>query len=134
MDVVYFSNVSNNTHRFVERLNVKSHRIPLTAAEPELEITAPFILITPTYGGGRDGGAVPKQVIKFLNKEKNRNLLRGVITSGNTNFGSTYGLAGKIIAEKCNVPLLHTFELLGTFADETTVKQILQERNTNESH
>jgi protein involved in ribonucleotide reduction len=129
MDVVYFSNVSNNTHRFVERLGCTSHRIPLRSGEPDLVVEKPYILITPTYGGGKDGGAVPKQVIRFLNNAENRKLIRGVITSGNTNFGHTYGLAGKIISYKCNVPLLHTFELLGTNEDEAIVKTIIQKEH-----
>lgn len=125
MEIVYFSNVSNNTHRFVEKLGLPAHRIPVTAGDPALHITEPYILITPTYGGGNDGGAVPKQVIKFLNDEGNRSLIRGVISAGNTNFGHTYCLAGTIISEKCQVPLLHKFELLGTPEDVDAVKSIL---------
>ena len=132
MEVVYFSNVSNNTHRFVQRLGYTNHRIPLRAIEDELVTTQPYILILPTYGGGSEGGAVPKQVIRFLNNPANRKLIRGVIAAGNTNFGITYGLAGKIVSYKCNVPLLHTFELLGTTADDILVKSILAAESQKE--
>jgi len=126
MDVVYFSNVSNNTHRFVERLGCTSHRIPLRPGDPDLIVEQPYILITPTYGGGKDGGAVPKQVIRFLNNPENRKHIRGVVASGNTNFGHTYGLAGKIISYKCNTPLLHIFEILGTSQDIETVQSAIE--------
>ena len=72
------------------------------------------MLVLPTYGGGDGKGAVPKQVIRFLNDEHNRALIRGVIAAGNTNFGEAYGIAGDIIAAKCTVPYLYRFEVLGT--------------------
>jgi Protein involved in ribonucleotide reduction len=53
-------------------------------------LLSPFYLVTPTYGGGSHKGAdVPKQVIRFLNEESNRKLLRGVIASGNTTLART---------------------------------------------
>ena len=42
--------------------------------------------------------AVPVQVKRFLNDERNRSGIIGVIASGNTNFGEAYGIAGDIIA------------------------------------
>lgn len=70
---------------------------------------------------------MPKQVIHFLNDTHNRSLLRGVIAAGNTNFGETYGLAGRIIAKKCQVPLLYRFELFGTDDDVANVRQGVEE-------
>lgn len=113
--------------RFVEKLGVGGKRIPLYATEEPLVATEPFILITPTYGGGVDKGAVPKQVIKFLNNPLNRELLKGVISTGNTNFGTAYCLAGDIISAKCKVPHLYRLEILGTSEDVTNVKEILEE-------
>ena len=94
---------------------------------PTLAVTRPFILVTPTYGGGEAKGAVPAPVIRFLNEADNRALLVGVIAAGNTNFGAAYGLAGRIIAEKCGVPLLYRFELLGTDEDVTRVRKGVRE-------
>ncbi len=99
--LVYFSTKSGNTHRFIERLGLSAQRLPLNREEPTPRVTQPYILVTPTYGGGYAQGAVPGQVIRFLNDEHNRHLIRGVIASGNTNFGEAYGLAGRIIAQKC---------------------------------
>ena len=126
MEIVYFSNVSENTHRFVMKLGQPAHRIPVRAGDPALSVSRPYVLILPTYGGGREGGAVPKQVIRFLNDSANRSLIRGVIASGNTNFGATYCLAGDIVSRKCQVPVLHRFEILGTVDDVESVKLALE--------
>jgi len=126
-NMVYFSTKSGNTHRFVEKLGFAATRLPLSRDEPVLSVTQPYILITPTYGGGSEQGAVPKQVIHFLNDSHNRSLLRGVIAAGNTNFGDAYGLAGRIIAKKCSVPLLYRFEMLGTDEDVANVRKGVEE-------
>lgn len=121
-DLVFFSSVSGNTLRFVQRLDRTAARIPLRPRlEGAIRAARPFVLVVPTYGGGERAGAVPKQVIGFLNDPVNRGLLRGVITAGNTNFGEHYCLAGPVISAKCGVPELYRFELLGTPRD---VKQV----------
>ena len=119
--LIYFSSVSNNTHRFVEKLGRDAERIPLYPSDAPLLATEPYVLVVPTYGGGNGEGAVPKQVIRFLNVPGNRELLRGVIAGGNTNFGQAYGLAADIIAAKCHVPTLYRFELFGTPEDVEAV-------------
>lgn len=121
--IVYFSSTSENTHRFVAKLGFDAERIPLRAAEPHLRVDRPFVLIVPTYGGGNGAGAVPKQVIRFLNDPDNRALLLGVISAGNTNFGAAYCIAGDIIARKCSVPHLYQFELMGTTDDVVAVQK-----------
>lgn len=125
--LVYFSSVSGNTHRFVEKLGAPARRIPLRASDPALRVDEPYVLIVPTYGGGNGSGAVPKQVVRFLNDPHNRVLLRGVIAAGNTNFGEAYCLAGPIISAKCSVPYLYGFELLGTTEDVTRVREGLRQ-------
>ncbi|MBO9477921.1 class Ib ribonucleoside-diphosphate reductase assembly flavoprotein NrdI [Shimia sp. R11_0] len=115
--MVYYSSASGNTRRFVDRLGYEAARIPIEPDAPLPDLRDPFVLICPTYADGEGRGAVPKQVIRFLNNPENRNQLCGVIGSGNRNFGATYALAGRIISEKCNVPLLYTFELAGTQTD-----------------
>jgi protein involved in ribonucleotide reduction len=124
--LVYFSSVSGNTRRFIDKLDVPAARIPLHSKDPALTVDEPYVLVTPTYGGGDGKGAVPKQVIRFLNDEGNRKLLRGVIAAGNTNFGSAYGLAGDIISAKCQVPNLYRFEVFGTPDDVRVVHEGLE--------
>jgi protein involved in ribonucleotide reduction len=125
--LVYFSSVSGNTKRFVEKLGMPARRIPLYAKDDPLVVDEDFVLVVPTYGGGNGRGAVPKQVIKFLNDERNRRHLRGVIGAGNTNFGEAYCLAGDIISAKCQVPHMYKFELFGTPRDVTRVHDGLEE-------
>ncbi len=121
--LIYFSSVSDNTHRFVQKLGADSARIPLYTSEETLLANRPYVLVLPTYGGETGHGAVPKQVIKFLNVEQNRSLIRGVVGAGNTNFGETYCLAADVVAAKCKVPLLYRFELMGTSRDVDRVNQ-----------
>ena len=111
--LVYFSSASENTARFVagcrlqdEGINV--YRIPLRAAAPALNV--------------RVKKAVPIQVKRFLNDPANREWIRGVIASGNTNFGEAYCAAGDIIAAKCKVPYLYRYELMGTPEDTAAVR------------
>lgn len=121
--LVYFSSSSENTHRFIAKLGLPALRIPLAGRRTPLRMTAPYILLVPSYGGGGIVGSVPRQVIHFLNDVQNRSLIRGVIAAGNSNFGSAYGLAGSIIAKKCQVPYLYRFELLGTPEDVENVRR-----------
>ncbi len=122
-NLVYFSSVSENTHRFMERLGLPALRIPLRPNEPFLTVDEEYVLVVPTYGAGNGRGAVPKQVIKFLNDPHNRSLCRAVIAAGNTNFGPGYCIAGDIISAKLQVPYLYRFELLGTAEDVTRVRE-----------
>jgi protein involved in ribonucleotide reduction len=115
--LVYYSSKSGNTHRFVSRWSREAIRLPPKPADVFPVLLTPFVLICPTYADGEGRGAVPKQVIRFLNAPERRAALVGVIGTGNRNFGATYALAGRIIAEKCDVPLLYTLELAGTETD-----------------
>lgn len=120
--LVFFSSGSGNTARFVARLGLPGLRIPIRPAQPMAPVEAPFVLICPTYADGQGRGAVPKPVIRFLNDARNRAGLRGVIGAGNRNFGATFALAARIIADKCNVPVLWRFELAGTDVDVAKVR------------
>ena len=131
--IVYYSSTSENTHRFVAKLGLPTLRLPVDAATEPPQATVPYVLVLPTYGGVNGSGAVPKPVIRFLNVEANRGLIRGVIAAGNTNFGTAYCLAGDIVSQKCAVPLLYRFELLGTDEDVANVRQGL-ERFWTRSH
>lgn len=128
--LVYFSSVSGNTARFIEKLGLPARRIPLHRNDEQLVVDEPYVLVTPTYGGGQgrgeEKGAVPKQVIRFLNDEHNRNLIRGVISAGNTNFGDSFCLAGEIVSRKCHVPHLYRLEVFGTSDDVDRVSDGLE--------
>lgn len=133
--IVYFSSVSENTHRFVQKLEMRALRIPVhgsASATGSFPVGEPYVLITPTYGGGKigsstGGGYVPKQVIRFLNDRRNRSGIRAVIAAGNTNFGEEFCMAGTVVAAKCDVPYLYRFELMGTDYDVERVRSGLAE-------
>ena len=120
--LVYFSSKSLNTHRFIEKTGLRAERIPLDMDEATLKVSEPYVLVTPTYADGEGNGAVPKQVIRFLNDPENRSFIRGVIASGNRNFGQYFGYAGNVISARCQVPCLYKFELMGTPEDVENVK------------
>ncbi|MDN5963736.1 MAG: class Ib ribonucleoside-diphosphate reductase assembly flavoprotein NrdI [Actinomyces sp.] len=126
-DIVYFSSATGNTKRFVDKVGYPSQRIPLRARDPFLNVDHDYVLVVPTYGGGNARGAVPRQVIKFLNDPTNRSHCLGVISAGNTNFGTAYCIAGDIISAKLGVPHLYKFELLGTPEDVSRVHEGLSE-------
>ena len=130
--IVYFSNVSENTRRFVDKLRTPAVRIPVRPREPRPVVSDPYVLIVPTYGGcvditGSRGASVPRQVVAFLNDQHNRSLCRGVIAAGNSNFGSACGVPGEVISRKLGVPFLYRFELMGTHEDVTRVREGLEE-------
>ena len=47
--LIYFSSVSNNTHRFVEKLGLPADRLPVRTSDDTLLATEPFVLVTPTH-------------------------------------------------------------------------------------
>lgn len=120
--LVYYSSASGNTERFVAALGLPALRIPRGMAAPLPDPAGPYVLICPTYADGQGRGAVVKPVIRFLNDPGRRALLRGVIASGNRNFGATYAMAGRVISEKCRVPWLCSFELAGTETDIARIR------------
>ena len=130
--IVYFSNISEYTKRFVDKLGLPAVRIPVRKTEPMPVVSDPYVLIVPTYGGsleitGKSGAAGPRQVVAFLNNAHNRSLCRGVIAGGNTNFGADFGRSGDVIAKKLGVPYLYRFELMGTHEDVIRVREGLEE-------
>ncbi|KAB8299419.1 class Ib ribonucleoside-diphosphate reductase assembly flavoprotein NrdI [Bifidobacterium apri] len=126
--VVYFSSASENTARFIAHcrlpeVGINVYRIPLRPKDAPLVVNEPFVIVVPTYGGGDISKALPPQVRRFLNDRGNRSQLRGVIASGNTNFGDAFCAAGDVIAAKCHVPFLYSFELTGTPEDMRKVRE-----------
>lgn len=127
ISIVYFSNYSENTKRFVEKITDVSVRIPLSPSDARnFSVDLEYVLVVPTYGGGNESPAIPKPVKIFLNNPANRDLLRGVIGTGNTNFGEHYCKAADMICAKTKVPLIARVELLGTESDVTLVKERLE--------
>lgn len=125
--IVYFSSVSENTKKFVEKLGYPAERIPLRRKDPFLYVDYDYVLVLPTYGGGTLKGAVLPQVKKFLAEEQNRRHCKGVVVGGNTNFGEGYCIAGDAVSMKLKVPVLHRYEIMGLQKDVDIVKKGLEE-------
>ena len=63
--LVYFSSVSENTHRFVEKLELPAIRIPL---RDRIQVDEPYVLVLPTYGGGQPTGPIRTPVVTSPSK------------------------------------------------------------------
>lgn len=125
---MYFSSVTENTKRFIDKLPFPSVRISLKVKDDLLKVDYPYVLATPTYKGGANDGAVPKQVINFLNHKENRDLCTSVLVFGNINFNEDYTIAGDVISQKLQVPILRRVELMGTPLDVDVVTDGLNNR------
>lgn len=125
--IVYFSNYSGNTKKFVERLGMQATQIPIDwNYEKPLEVTQPYVLFVPTYGGGSENSAIPRQVRNFLNLHSNRDNLCGVVGFGNTNFGEHFCKAADMISSKTGVPIVGRVEIFGTEYDIEKIKERLE--------
>lgn len=84
-------------------------------------IDEPYLIFTYTDGIG----SIPPHVEEFL--AVNSRYLRGVIASGNMNFGRAYCLSADKISDKYDVPVVAKIELRGTKADIAKIKNFYKE-------
>lgn len=110
--LVVYDSLTGNIQRFINKLEMRSIKIT-----PDLVINEPFVLITYTTGFGE----VPKSVDHFLTQ--NNQYIKGVVGSGNINWGQHYCGAAEIISKQYDIPLLHKFELSGNKNDVEKIKQ-----------
>lgn len=88
-----------------------------------LQLDKPFLLITYTDGLGD----IPAKVAHFI--EENRAFCKGVVVSGNSNFGHhVFGGAGEKIASQYNIPLVRKLDLRGYQADYEAIQQFYEKR------
>lgn len=92
----------------------------------DLTVNEPFVLFTYTTGFGE----VPISSLEFA--RHNSTYLKGVVCSGNLNWGKNYALAGVKLSQLYNVPLLHQFELSGKEKDYNIIIERLKEICLNE--
>jgi protein involved in ribonucleotide reduction len=110
----------------VEKLNGTAIRIPIDWSGNSITVNQPYVLFVPTYGGGKGRAAIPRQVRAFLNVKENRDLLRGVVGFGNTNFGEHFCKAADIVSQKTGVPIIARVEIFGTEDDVKKINERLQ--------
>lgn len=113
---IYFDSCTGNVERFTTYLP-----FPVEKIEENTKSNEPYVLITYTTNFGQ----VPEKTEHFL--QHNSQLLKGVIVSGNKNWGPLFGKSGDTISEMYNVPLLHKFELSGTQKDRLIVREKIEE-------
>lgn len=125
LDIIYYSNRSKNTERFVKKLG---HDNSFHVLEKDIADRR-YILFVPTYGGGDEEYAVPKAVTRFLSNPDNARLLVAVVGFGNRNFGADFCKAAHLIAEEFGVPILGKVELFGTPEDVEYIQERLKKVN-----
>jgi len=106
--MIVYASRTGNVRSIVENLD-----LPFVELSEGLVTTSPYILFTYTDGLG----SVPEPVQLFLSIETNQCMLRGVIASGNTNFGESFCKSADIIANEYNVPIIKKIDLRGTSND-----------------
>lgn len=112
--IVYTSRTGNVKH-IVNQLN-----LPNVELREGLIISQPYILFTYTDGLGSS----PRIVEEFL--DTNDKYIKGIIVSGNVNFGEFYCKPAEVISERYNIPIVRKIDLRGTDQD---VKEIIKQYN-----
>ena len=123
MKIIVFS-LTGNCKRFVKMCEIPEEDV-VYLRDIDYNINFDYILITPTFGFGE----VPVAVSKFL-KENYRHL-KGVVGSGNKNWGERFANASELISKEYNVPLLMKIELHGNKKDISEFKKIYLESVEN---
>ncbi|MFJ8234899.1 class Ib ribonucleoside-diphosphate reductase assembly flavoprotein NrdI [Ureibacillus sp. NPDC094379] len=118
--MIAYASRTGNVKYIVSKLKVKSVEI-----SEGLTVTEPYLLITYTDGLGN----IPIKVVRFL--EHNANLCKGVVVSGNSNFGhAVFGGAGDKISTTYQIPLVRKLDLRGYQADYEAIQQYYETRVT----
>ncbi len=115
--IVFASRTGNN--RFIA--SKISENIKTVELQENLIVEEPYFLLTYTDGLGE----VPSKVWHFLNfNEKNIYNCKGVIASGNTNFGQDkFCRSADIISETLNIPIIRKIELRGFNHDINVIEE-----------
>jgi protein involved in ribonucleotide reduction len=114
--MIAFASRTGNVRYVVSKLG-----LPAFDIEDRQLISEPFLLFTYTDGLGE----IPAKVRQFM--EQNGSLCRGVIVSGNSNFGTTFGKAGEVIAAQWSIPLVRKLELRGFGDDYEAIRRYYEQ-------
>ncbi|MDR7237611.1 class Ib ribonucleoside-diphosphate reductase assembly flavoprotein NrdI [Neobacillus drentensis] len=118
--MIVFASRTGNVRYIASKLKAE----PIEISE-ELMLKKPYLLITYTDGLGD----IPEKVTRFL--EQNAKFCKGVVVSGNSNFGHTvFGGAGEKIAATYHIPLVRKLDLRGYQTDYEAIQQFYETRVT----
>ncbi len=105
--MIIFASRTGNVRSIVQKLGLPAKDL----AEVE-QMDEPYLLFTYTDGLG----SVPPIVDQFMTA--NFDLCKGIIVSGNRNFGHAFfGRAGDLLAAQYGIPLIEKVEMRGTPAN-----------------
>lgn len=100
--MIVYASRTGNVRFIVNKLGLPSIEI-----SDELMVNEPYLIFTFTDGLGN----VPKKVLEFL--QQNHQYCKGVIASGNLNFGKRFCESANKIAQMYDVPIIHKIDLRG---------------------
>jgi protein involved in ribonucleotide reduction len=109
--MIVFSSRTGNVKYIVDQL-----KLPSLEIQTGLVVNQPYFLFTYTDGLGD----VPDIVSSFL--ELNGRHIKGVIASGNSNFGQQFCKSADTISEIYNVPIIRKIDVRGTTDDLNSIK------------
>lgn len=126
MQIAYYS-LSGNISRMLQESGLSlANCIDVKKLGSAEKIESDFILITSTYTD-----RVPAPVLRFLGeieKAGKLSLMRGVIGSGNRNFGPDFCAAAHHIASDYSLPVLLEVEVWGTKEERDMLRSLLQQQ------
>jgi protein involved in ribonucleotide reduction len=118
--LVAYVSLTGNVRSFVDKLDMEGVEVDYT--DPFVEVTEDFVLVAPSYDE-----EFTDFLSNFVEYKNNRNHLRGVAGSGSLNYNSSFCFNARDIANKYQVPLIHTFEFEGRDND---VQEFIKGVNT----
>lgn len=119
MKIIYHS-LTGNIKRFLSKSKYNNQSFELLTGEEIID--EKFILITYTIGNGE----IPQIVEKFM--RKNYYNCKGLIGSGNRNWGKNFCKSVYKLNDTYNIPVLLTFETSGTKKDIIKFHEIIKEK------
>lgn len=103
---IYYDSRTGNVERFIQKLKLQRDW-NFIKISPDLIPESNGHLITYTTNFGE----VPRSTFRFM--ESYAEKIKSVSSSGNMNWGQSFGLAADKIASRYQIPLLLKFELSG---------------------
>lgn len=113
--MIVYASRTGNVQYICSQIN-----LPKIEIREGLQITEPFILVTYTDGFGE----VPVIVENFM--EKNASYCKGIIVSGNRNFGSNFARAGDFLQSRYSIPIIRKLDLRGHAQDYREISRVIE--------
>lgn len=111
--MIYYASRTGNIRAVVARLALPNQSIEGMDASM---VDAPFLLFTYTDGLGQ----IPATVAKFM--EVAHPFCKGLIVSGNSNFGQHFCAAADKLHQAYGIPILRKIELRGFTKDDEAIQ------------